>query len=372
MTKHTPEPLRVGLIGCGDIARKAYLPFAATCEDFRIVACADLRADMAQALAADFEIPRVLSVDALLADPQIDMVLNLTHPAAHAEINLQALENGKHVYCEKPFALNLDDGKRVLQVAEEKGLRVGCAPDTVLGPGTQTARQAIADGLIGEPVAARLMWGGGGHESWHPNPAFYYQVGGGPMLDMGPYYLTALVELLGPLRSVTGRSRQALSERLITSEPLNGTRVPVEVPTHYSGVVETRSGAHALTLMSFDMPGRGEFDKMPEIIGTLGTLKSSDPNRFDGTVYLRRAGEENYTELPATHAYPAGRGLGLADMALAIREGRPHRASGEKACHILEAMLAFDEAERTGRRVDLSTPCVQSEAMPSGGLSTGA
>ncbi len=368
MTTPTHTPLRVGLIGCGDIARKAYLPFAATRKEFRITACADLRAELAQKLAQDFDIPAVFSAEELLAASDIDVILNLTHPAAHAEINLRALESGKHVYCEKPFALNLDDGRKVLQLAQERNLRVGCAPDTVLGPGTQTARAAIEQGLIGTPVAARLMWGSGGHESWHPNPAFYYKVGGGPMLDFGPYYLSALVQLVGPLRSVVGRSRQAFAERLITSEPLNGTRVAVEVPTHYSGVVETQSGVHALTLMSFDMPGGSDFDKMPEIIGTEGTLKCTDPNEFNGTVYLRRAGEKEYQELPATHDYAAGRGLGLADLVLAIRENRPHRASGELACHILEAMLAFDQSEQTGCKIELSTPCKQPDAIPPTGF----
>ncbi|MGF1450630.1 MAG: Gfo/Idh/MocA family protein [Opitutales bacterium] len=257
-------PLKIGVVGCGNIAEKAYLPFAQNRSEFKVAACTDVRAEMAQRLAANFDIPRVhASFDDMLADPEIDVVLNLTHPAAHAEVNLRAIEAGKHAYCEKPFALTREDGQAVLDKAREAGLRVGCAPDTVLGPGTQTARAAIAAGMIGEPATARVTWGNPGMESWHPNPEFYYKRGGGPMLDMGPYFVSSIVQMLGPIKSVTGRAKASRPDRLITSEPLKGAIIDVETPTHISGVIETQSGVHVLTLMSYDLFGEVGFNKLP-------------------------------------------------------------------------------------------------------------
>jgi predicted dehydrogenase len=358
---------RVGVVGCGDIARKAYLPFIRGREECSIVACADTRGDIAAALATDFDIPTVHTLEEMLADKGVDAILNLTHPAAHASVNLASLEHGKHVVCEKPFALTREEGQAVLAKSKETGLLIASAPDTVLGPGTQAARQALDSGLIGQPVGGRITWTCGGHESWHPNPAFYYQHGGGPMLDMGPYYLSALVHLLGPIRSVLGRTSRAHETRTITSEPLNGTKVPVEVSTHYSGVIEMASGVHVLTLMSFDVPGAPDFGQHPEIMGTKGTLISPDPNAFDGGVRYR-LDNGGWRTVESKFDYPAGRGLGLIDLVQAAHAGTTPRASGELAYHVLDAMLAFEDSERTGRRVDLESTCERPAAVGEHGL----
>ncbi len=358
---------RIGIVGCGDIARKAYLPFIREREECEIVACADVRADVAATLATDFGIPTVHTLDEMLADPGVDVILNLTHPAAHAPVNLAALENGKHVVCEKPFALDREEGQAVLAKSRETGLLVACAPDTVLGPGTQTARQAIDSGLIGQPVGGRVMWTCGGHEAWHPNPAFYYQHGGGPMLDMGPYYLSALVHLLGPIKSIIGRTSRAHDSRTIASQPLAGSAIDVEVATHYSGVVEMVSGVHVVALMSFDVPGSPDFGSLPEIMGSKGTLVSSDPNSFAGEVRYR-ADSKDWLTVDSKFDYPAGRGLGLVDLVHSIHSGQAPRASGELAYHVLDAMLAFEDSERTGRRIDLESTCERPTAIGERGL----
>lgn len=358
---------RIGLVGCGDIARKAYCPFIQNRPEVEIVACADSRAEIATALAADFNIAKACSLDEMLADDRIDVILNLTHPAAHAPVNLRAMEHGKHAYCEKPFALNREEGLAVLAKSKETGKLVGCAPDTVLGPGTQTARRAIADGLIGRPVGARLTWSCGGHESWHPNPAFYYQQGGGPMLDMGPYYLSSLIQLLGPLKSVVGRTTRNHDKRLITSDPLNGQEIPVECPTHYSGVIETVSGVQVLTFMSFDVPGSPDCGSLPEIMGDRGTLVAPDPNSFTGETKMR-TDRGDWIVLPSTFDYDAGRGLGLIDLVNSARNGTTPRAGGELAYHVLDAMLAFEDSERTSQRIELQSTCEQPAAVSDSGL----
>ena len=365
------NPFTIGVIGCGDIARKAYLPFLAEhAARIRVAGCFDVRPDVARALADDFQLPRVYpDVDALLADPEIDAVLNLTHPAAHAEINLKALEAGKHAYCEKPFALDLEAGQQVLDLAAAKGLKVGCAPDTVLGPGIQSCRSLLEEGAIGKPLFGKIHMGGAGHEHWHPNPAFYYQAGGGPMLDMGPYYISTLIQLLGPVKSVEGRAVSGFTHRTIASEPLKGTEVPVEIPTHYVGSLETRGGVIVQVLFSFDLKFGADGTKFPEIYGTDGTLRCTDPNGFGGeplvnTVYP--GGE--LKPWSVDHAYPAGRGLGLIDLMHAVEENRTPRASGELAHHALEVMLAFHASEREGRRIGLSGTCEQPPVMPRTGL----
>lgn len=358
--------LRVGVVGCGDIARKAYLPFSRDHQnEYAIVACCDNRPEMARALASEFHIPRVHeSVDALLEDPDVDLVLNLTHPAAHAPINLRAVEAGKHAYCEKPFALTRGEGRAVLEAANARGVRVGCAPDTVLGAGMQSCRALLDQGAIGEPLYAKIHMGGAGHEHWHPNPAFYYQPGGGPLLDMGPYYFSALVNLLGPIRSVEGRAVRGFETRVIGSEPLKGTEIGVETPTHYVGSLEMACGVIVQALFSFDLKFGADGTKFPEIYGTEGTLRCTDPNGFGGEPQLNRIypGGALNTQWP-THHYTGGRGLGIVDMVHALREDRAPRASGEIACHVLDAMLAFHDAEKNGKRVAVTSTCPQPPAM---------
>ncbi|HVU25841.1 MAG TPA: Gfo/Idh/MocA family oxidoreductase [Opitutus sp.] len=358
-----PQTLHIGLIGCGKIS-DAYFAGCARYDFIRLEACADLDLARARAKAAEHGI-RACSVAALLADPAIDLVVNLTIPQAHADVNSAALRAGKHVYTEKPFALDSRDGAAVLALAREQDLLVGCAPDTFLGGGLQAARHAIDAGAIGRPVSALAFMLCRGHETWHPSPQFYYQRGGGPMFDMGPYYITALINFLGPVTRVCGSAQSAFAERTITSQPLAGTRIPVETPTHVTGVMDFASGATATIVTSFDtfpiaLPCLAVF-------GTEGTLEAPDPNRFDGIVRLRRGADETFAEYPATHTTDRGRGSGVADMARSIlRRERPHRATGELAQHVLEVMEAFEKSSVTGRHIPINSTCVRPAALPAG------
>jgi predicted dehydrogenase len=354
--------VRVGLIGCGVIS-EIYLKNLKRFDLVEVTACADLLPERAAARAAQFDVPRSCSPAELLADESIEVVLNLTIPAAHGEVALQALEAGKSVYNEKPLAVKAEQGEQMLELARRKGLLVGCAPDTVLGGGIQTCRRLIDEGAIGEPVAASAFYVSRGHESWHPAPEFYYQVGGGPMFDMGPYYLTALAVLLGPARRVTGSARITFPERTITSKPKAGAQIPVEVPTHIAGVVDYASGAVATVVTTFDVWGA----RLPhlEIYGSEGSLAVPDPNTFGGPVRLKRGGGD-WEEMPLSHGYTENwRGLGVADMAYALRFGRPARASGELGQHVLELMHAFHEASLHGRHMELRSTCSRPEPLPS-------
>jgi len=355
---------RVGVIGCGNISA-VYFRNCATFAHLEVVACADLIRARAEAAARQFQVPRVCAVEELMADPEIDVVLNLTVPRAHAEVDLAALAAGKHVYAEKPLAVAREDGSRILEMAASKGRRVGSAPDTFLGGAHQTCRKLVDDGAIGQPVAATAFMLGHGHESWHPDPEFYYAAGGGPLFDMGPYYLTALINLLGPVRRVTGSTRISFPERVITSAPKRGQRIKVEVPTHLAAVLDFANGAVATLVTSFDVWGA----QVPhiEIYGSEGSLSVPDPNRFDGPVRLLRAGTAEWQEVPPTHGYNREyRGLGLADMAAAIVSGRPHRASGVLANHVLEIIHAVHTASAESRHVALTSTCPRPDPLPAG------
>ncbi|MEA2514869.1 MAG: hypothetical protein QOJ59_4358 [Thermomicrobiales bacterium] len=353
--KHSMDdraPVRVGLVGCGYISA-IYLENARRFPMLDVVACADVVPERAATRAAEHGVPRACSLDELLANSEIELVLNLTIPAAHAEIALGAVAAGKSVYNEKPLTIELEDGRRLLDLAAAKGVRVGSAPDTFLGGGLQTCRMLIDEGAIGEPVAATASMLCHGHEHWHPDPAFYYQPGGGPLFDMGPYYLTALVSLLGPIRRVTGSARASFEQRTISSEPRAGETIEVKIPTHTAAVLDFATGAIATFVTSFDVWAR---ENRIEIYGSEGTLAVPDPNNFGGPVRLRRAGSPEWEDIPLTHDYTDNsRGLGLADMAEGLRDGRPHRASGELALHVLETMHAIHDASRDGRHVELES-----------------
>lgn len=359
-----PNRVKVGVIGCGVISG-IYLKSLQRFTRLEVVACADLVLERAQARAAEFQIPKACLPEELLADPAVEIILNLTIPQAHAAVAIQALEAGKAVYNEKPLAIRLADGLRILEIAKRKGLLVGSAPDTVLGGGIQTCRQLIDDGWIGQPVAATAFMMSSGHESWHPDPAFYYQDGGGPMFDMGPYYLGALINLLGPVRRVTGAARITFPERTITSESKRGTKIEVKVPTHVAGIMDFASGAVGTIITTFDVQAAS----LPhiEIYGTTGTLLVPDPNGFGGPVRIKRAGATAWSEVPLTHTYTEeARGLGVADMAHALRSGRPHRANGELAYHVLEIMHAFHESSAQGRHIVLTSTCARPQPMQAG------
>jgi predicted dehydrogenase len=356
--------VRVGVVGCGNISG-IYLQAGQTFENLEIVACADLIVERAQERAAEYGVPRACTTDELLADPEIDIVVNLTTPDAHGEVGLLAIEAGKSVHNEKPLALTRDEGRQLLEAASARGVRVGCAPDTFLGGGLQTCRKLIDDGAIGEPVGATAFMLCPGHESWHPSPAFYYQLGGGPMFDMGPYYLTALISMLGPVKRVTGSARITFPERTITSQPLYGTVVEVETPTHVAGILEFASGAVGTILTSFDV----QASALPpiEIYGSEGTLAVPDPNIFGGPVRVRRSPAADWEEIPLTHGYTENsRGIGVADMAYALRSGRAHRANGELAYHVLDVMQAFLDSSLEGRHIELSSTCSRPAPLPVG------
>lgn len=358
------SPLKVGVIGCGKISDQ-YFNGCRAYKILEVVACADLDLARARAKAVEHGIPKTGTVEDLLADEEIDILINLTIPEAHAEVNERALLAGKHVYVEKPFALSSADGKRQLAVARKQRRLLASAPDTFLGGGLQTARKLVDDGVIGRPVAAMAFMVCRGHESWHPSPQFYYQPGGGPLWDMGPYYLTALVNLLGPIAGVSGFAGKSFPERTITSEPLAGTTIPVDVSTHYSSTLEFAHGATATMVMSFDVwPGPA----LPRIVlyGTEGTLDIPDPNTFNGDVLLYRPRNQQPELMPTTHSLDRGRGTGVADLAYATRRrGRPLRASGALACHVVEAMEALDRAA-TGRAVRLRSTCDRPAPLPLG------
>ena len=365
MTKKSPSsPLRAGVIGCGNISN-TYFQHTKPYSDFvKLVACADIDVARAQAKAKEHGLEKGCSVEELLADPAIDIILNLTVPGAHAAVNLQALKAGKHAYCEKPFALTYKEGLKTLREAQKRKLRLGCAPDTVLGGGIQTCRKLIDDGAIGRPIAATANMLCPGHERWHPNPDFYYQPGGGPLFDMGPYYLSALVTMLGPIRSVAASAKTTYKERLITSQPLLGKKIKVRTPTHLAGLVEFVRGAVATVTMSFDI--WANHAPLLEIYGTEGSLQCPDPNNFNGNVMLWTKTKPEWTPIPLTHNSETGRGLGLADMADAIRRRREPRASGELGLHIVKAMESFHISAQTSREVVLKSKCRQPAALPAG------
>jgi predicted dehydrogenase len=360
------SPLRIGIIGCGAISNAYFKGTHAFPGLVQITACADLDVERARAKAAEHGVAKAYSTKELFADPEVDAVLNLTIPAAHAEVNLAALKAGKHAYCEKPFALTYKEGLKVLAEAQKRKLRVGCAPDTVLGGGIQTCRKLIDDGAIGEPVAATANMLCHGHESWHPSPEFYYQAGGGPLFDMGPYYLTSLVTMLGPVKNVAAFAKTTFKERLITSQPLNGKKIKVQVPTHLCGLLEFGKGVVGTVNMSFDI--WQHHLPLLEIYGTEGSLQCPDPNTFGGEVLLWTTKKKEWQKVPLTHSDQTGRGLGLADLADAIRQKRPHRMNGELGLHIVEVMEAFHVSARAGRTIEMKSRCGQPAALPAGPL----
>ncbi len=282
------KTVKVGIVGCGAISA-AYLEKSKRFRDIEVVACADLDMERARERAEEFEVEKACTVDELLADQQIEIVINLTIPKAHASVGLQALEVGKSIYVEKPLAVQRAEARQMLELAAAKGLRVGGAPDTFLGGAHQTCRKLIDDGWIGEPIAANAFMMGHGHESWHPDPEFYYELGGGPMFDMGPYYLTALVNMMGPVERVSGCTRITFPQRTITSEKKYGKVIDVETPTHVTGIMEFKNGAVGHITTSFDVWGA----RLPniEIYGTEGSLSVPDPNGFGGTVLYKRGRE---------------------------------------------------------------------------------
>ncbi len=362
------ERVKVGVIGCGNICRQ-YFERARQFPILEMAACADLVPERAREAAEKYDVPRAFTVDALLADPDIEIVLNLTVPAAHAPVSLRAIQAGKHVYVEKPLATTIDEGRRLLDAAAKAGLRVGGAPDTFLGTSHQLCRQLIDDGAIGRPVAATATFMSRGPEPWHPDPVFFYKPGGGPMFDMGPYYLTSLINLLGPIRRVVGSAGTQITERVVGKGPKAGTRLDVETPDHVTGLIDFANHTIATIVTSFACLHPQHSGENPiTIYGSEGTLCVPDPNRFDGPVRLRRAGDEDWQTLAPEHDHPNGRSLGLAEMAHAIRADRPHRASGELMFSVLHAMESFLTTSRSERHQHLPEDVAVRPAMMPPGL----
>lgn len=352
------EKVRIGVLGCGAISAN-YFRNAKNLPILEMAACADLDLERAKARAEEFGVAQVCTPDELIADPNIDIVLNLTVPQAHAPLALQCLEAGKHSFAEKPLAIDRAEGRRVVDTAAAKGLRVGCAPDTFLGAGLQTARKALDDGAIGRPIGFTAFMLGRGPEAGHPNPDFFYQPGGGPMFDMGPYYVTALLNLLGPVKRFSGLASIAIPERTITSQPLYGQKIQVNTPDHICGTLEFENGAVGTLITSFSVAVHAYDRTHPiTIYGTEGSLKVPDPNTFDGTVQVKRVGEEDWSEIPHAFLPGYGRSVGLADMAHALRAGRPHRCSAEQAFAALDLMQGFLDSSKEGRA---HTPTLQYE-----------
>ncbi len=358
------ERTRVGIIGCGNISG-IYLKAGKTFDNLEIAACADIDLDRAKAKAAELDIPKACTVDELLADRDISIVVNLTIPRVHAGVCAAAIAAGKHVHVEKPLAVNIESGTAVVKAATDRGLRLGCAPDTFLGAGLQTCRKLIDDGWIGEPVAATAFMMSHGPEGWHPDPEFFFDVGGGPMFDMGPYYLTALVSLLGPVGVLSGTTRISFPTRTIGSEKKRGAKIEVAVPTHVIGTLQFESGPLATIVTSFDVWAANT--PLLEIYGSEGSLSLPDPNGFGGPVRVRRMGAKEWSEVPLTHSYAENsRGIGVADMAASIAAGRPHRCSAEMAMHVLEIMEGIHVSASTECHYHPSTRCTRPEPMPMG------
>ncbi|GGO04704.1 Gfo/Idh/MocA family protein [Saccharibacillus kuerlensis] len=359
------QKVKIGIIGCGNISGIYLENLTRTFDNTEVFAVSDISEERMKTAAETYGVPNQWTAEQILSSEEIEIVLNLTTPGDHFRICKLALEHGKHVYVEKPLSLLPEQGRQLVELAREKGLLLGGAPDTFLGAGLQTCRKLIDDGYIGDPVAATAFMMSHGHESWHPNPAFYYQAGGGPMFDMGPYYITALVSLLGPVQMVAGMTGKALQQRTITSQPLFGEKIDVQVPTHAAGTLRFCSGAIGTMITSFDVWS----STLPhiEIYGTQGTLLVPDPNNFGGPILLRPAGGSEFKEIPLLHQYAENtRGIGVADLAHCVRSGGTPRAGGELTNHVLEIMHAFHSSSDSGAYAELTTTCEQPRPLKTG------
>ncbi len=354
--------IKVGIIGCGNIS-PVYFKAARRMQVLELVGCADMVYERAQARAKEYD-TQAFTVDEMIAHPDVQIIVNLTIPAAHGDIGLRVLRAGKSVYNEKPLAATREQAREMLAVAKERGVLVGGAPDTFMGAGLQTCRKLIDDGIIGKPIHANAWFIGGGPEPWHPDPEFFYAPGGGPMFDMGPYYVTALVTLLGAATRVSGATAMAYAERTIGSGAKKGNKINVQIPTHITGLLDFDGGAVGTLVASFDA---GAGDLGITIYGTEGTMIVPDPNTFGGPVKVKRRGFKDFAEANLTHSYAdQSRGLGVADMAYALQSGRAHRASGALAYHVLDVMHAFHDASREGRHITLTSGIARPAPLPSG------
>lgn len=355
--------VKIGMVGVGAISG-IYLKNITSCfQEIELVAVCDLVRERAEKAQEEYKVPKIYdNMYDLFADQEIEIVLNLTRPYEHFEVTKAALLAGKHVYSEKPLAATLEEGRQLTELAEEKGLLLGGAPDTFMGAGIQTCRKLIDDGYIGDPIGASAFMICRGHESWHPDPAFYYQHGGGPMLDMGPYYVTALVNLLGGVSSVIGVTKASYPQRVITSQPHCGEIVDVQVPTYVTGILNFDNGATGTIFTTFDVCYKDS--ARLEIYGSQGTLFVPDPNTFGGPVKLLRREDNEVKEIPLCFDYAENsRALGLADMAKSLRSGRESRTSWHQTYHVLEIMQSFEKSSNSGAAVPIQSRYIRSEPM---------
>ncbi len=351
------KKVKIAMIGVGSISGIYLKNISEMFAEIELIGVCDLVRERAEKAQAEYNIPKIYeTMHDAFADAEIDIVLNLTRPYEHFDVTSAALKAGKHVYSEKPLGATFEEGVKLVEIAEEKGLMLGGAPDTFLGASIQTCRKLIDDDMIGDIVGSACFMQCHGHETWHPDPAFYYQFGGGPMMDMGPYYVTALVNLLGGVKGVTGVSKTTFEERIITSKPKFGEVVKVEVPTHVTGTLHFESGAIGTIVTSFDV----HYNTFPqarfEIYGTKGTLLVPDPNHFGEAIYLIRPEDGERREMPLLFDYKENsRALGLADMAKALVTGREFRADYKQTLHVLEVITAFDKSSELKAYYPLTT-----------------
>ena len=364
------DKLRIGVMGCGNISA-TYFKFVPLFKRIEITACADLNHEMAKTRAEEYGVKAMKPAE-LLANKNIDLVLNLTVPNAHFGVSLAAVKAGKHVYSEKPLALSMKDGTALKMAADAKKVRVGCAPDTFLGGAHQRARKAIDDGLIGKITSGTAIVMSHGMEHWHPNPDFFFRPGGGPILDLGPYYIANLVNLIGPVKRVVALTSMAQKSRTITSQPRAGQKIPVKTPTNIQALLEFANGATVSLIASWDVWAHRHSHM--ELFGTEGSLFVPDPNFFGGEVLsTKRNGEAE--ALPAWD-HPFGipnqdndgpvanyRAAGLADMAAAIKGKRDTRCSLDRTLHGVEVMTSILSSGATGKFIAMKTTCTRPKAL---------
>ncbi len=348
--------MNVGMVGVGCISgiylKNLHEVFNG---ELKLVAVCDLIRERAEKAQKEYNVPKLYdTMEELFADPEIDIVLNLTRPYQHYEVSKGALLAGKHVYSEKPLGATLEEGEKLVALAKEKGLMIGGAPDTFMGAGIQTCRKLIDEGLIGEIIGGRCVMANHGMEMWHPDPDFYYQPGGGPLLDMGPYYITALTNLLGGIKSVYGYARTSYPTRLITAEPHVGEIIRVNTPTHIESILHFDSGVSVSLLTSFDIYSSKQTNL--EIYGTKGTLYVPDPNWFGGDIVFFNGETGKSEEYPLAFGFSENsRCLGLADMAKHLEDGSVGRTTYKQTFHVLEAMMSVMKSAETGMPVTLTS-----------------
>lgn len=357
------EKTKLAIIGIGDISGIYLKNLTQLFKQIEVLGVCDLIRERAENAQEKYNIPKIYeTMHDAFADPEVELVLNLTRPYEHYEVTKAALEAGKHVYSEKPLGATKEEGEKLVALAKSKGLSIGGAPDTFLGASIQTCRKLIDDGFIGDLVGFNASMMCRGHETWHPDPEFYYKFGGGPMLDMGPYYISALVNLFGRVKAVTGVARKSFTKRVITSQPFSGRVIDVDVPTYLTGVLEFDNGAIGTLTTTFDVVYNEQ--ARFEVYGSHGTLIVPDPNFFGNKISLLRRETGEYKEMPLLFDYKENsRGLGLADMAVALKTGRPIRANMEQTFHVLDVMTAFQRSSDKGAREEILSPFTRQKAM---------